>query len=205
MNNIIEYAMLRTKVAMIGASGLIRARSRPMTAAPPAQRSSANAVDPSGRCARTSSASPPTKAQTSPGFETDDDGDDDRQDEHQVRLSVADRGDTVLRSVRTGPPPSHRPQRAVGSLSVRSSARRPKVARPLTRHSTRSKRRRRRGAVSHGPLETGNGRASDARRLHGRNAPSSRARRVFHVKQPRRSAGRDRSDLRQPCDSGRCT
>ena len=61
-----------------------------MMDAPPAQRSSANAVDPRGRSARTSSPSPPTKAQTSPGSRPIDDGDDDRPDQHEVWLSVTD-------------------------------------------------------------------------------------------------------------------
>ena len=139
-------------------------------------------------------------------------------DEHEVWLSVTDREDTDQRSVRTGPPPSHRPRRAAGSLSGRSSARRPKVARPLTRHSTRSNGgdvsaqyptdRSRTGNDPHRPVHVASGRRGRAvlhvKRGRERVPEPRRGRRphhaVLHVKRrPGPIAGSRRRDRGVEC------
>ena len=150
MNNIIEYAMLRTKVAMIGASGS-DPREEPTddgrTAHAKQQRErrrSEWSLRQDIKCESTD------EGPDQSCFEPDRDRDDDRPDQHEVWLGVTD--PKVRATVNSNRAATVAPTAASSRvIERRSSARCPKVARPPTRHSTRSIRRRRRGAVSHGP------------------------------------------------------
>ena len=119
---------------------------------------SANDVEPSGRCARTSRTRPPTKAQTRPASRPTATVHDDPDDEHEVRFGVADpkvRTDGQFEQGRHRRTDRGEEQ---GHRASRSSARRAEGRAPAGTAPRRTvERRRRRGAVSHGPLDPGNG------------------------------------------------